>query len=214
MTPGGLQPPDGVPDPNDLAIDQQWATLFSDQLASVRKSAENWRTGLAALLGLVSIFSVVGAPKATKDLDPLAAQLTGLGVLCAALFAVLGAVAALRAAYGVPKTITRAVFRESGGRAGLDFQQADKARRDLRWAKALTYLTLAFLGASFALAWYGPSKARNQVRVTETSKVVVCGTLVRSGDGEIQIDSTTAGTTVLKLSDVVKLETVESCDAG
>jgi hypothetical protein len=211
MTPGGLGVPDGVPDAGDLELDMQWSTLFTDQLAAVRKSAENWRTGLAGLLGLVSIFSVVEAPRATGDLKPWAAWSVGLCLVCSAVFAVLGAVAALRAAYGVPQQMTRAEFRRIGGKPGLDLQQASKSRSDLLRAKVLTYVALALLGVTFALAWYGPAKDTNLVKVT-TSELAVCGSLARSGDGELQVDSATAGPVVIKLSAVATLEVVESCD--
>jgi hypothetical protein len=127
------------------------------------------------------------------------------------VFAVLAAVAALRAAYGVPQQMTRAEFRRIGGKPGLDLQQASKSRTDLVLAKVLTYVALALLGVTFALAWYGPAKDLHLVKVTSTD-LTVCGSLARSGDGELQIDSATTGPVVIKLSAVTTLDLVESCD--
>jgi len=97
---------------------------------------------------------------------------------------------------------SRAKFRRLGGRAGLDVQLA----------QVLTYLALGAFGASVALGWYGPQQSTDLVRLTTTSDVVVCGTLVQSGVGTLQVDSTTVGSTVVKLSAVACLSVVESCD--
>lgn len=213
MTSARLMPPDGLPNNADMEVDEQWSVLFAEQLSSVRKTAESWRTGLVGLLGLVSIFSVIQAPAAAKDLVPWAVWVTGGCILISGVAAVGGAVHALHAAFGVPERLTRAEFHRLGGQEGLDLQQADRARGQLRVAQGMTYLALAALGTAMALAWYAPTKPTDLVKTTTTTGLVVCGSLVASGEGELQINSKTSGPTLLKFSEIMELSIVEDCDA-
>lgn len=201
-----------MPNAADMKIDEQWSALFSEQLSSARKTAENWRTGLVALLGLVSIFSVIQAPNVTKDLEPWAVWTAGGCVLLSAIAAIVGAVAALRAAFGAPEQLTRAAFHRMGGLDGLNLQRAYRARRQLRVAQGMTYVALAALGGAVALTWYAPTRVTDLVKATTTIGRVVCGSLVTSEKGALQIDSKTGGSTLLKLSDIMELSIVESCD--
>ncbi|TGN63367.1 hypothetical protein EXE59_04960 [Nocardioides eburneiflavus] len=212
MTPARFEPPLVPVTAVAEEFERQWLSLADKQLESVRKMAENWRTGLAALLGLVSIFSVVKAPTATADMDTWAIWTTGGLLFTSALLAVLGADQAMRAAYGVPQRMVRAKFFQIGGTQGINLAQAEDARSALRVARIMTYVALAALAGSVAMTWWGPGSDSDQVRATTSQGLVVCGTLVESADGVIQVDSKTAGPQRVKLTQVVKLEAVSTCD--
>jgi len=212
VTPVVLKPPEGLPSEASLGAEGEWATLFADQLAFVRKSAENWRTGLVAILGLVSIFSVVEGPNAADALAEWAVLAAGAAVLASALLAVVGAVAALRAAFGLPQVIARSAFLAMGGQQGFNLRAAADSRASLNRAKVCTYLSLASLGIAVALTWFAPVTAENLVKVTTNDGVVTCGTLITSSGGKLQIDSKTAGSQQVPLSSVKTLEQPDSCD--
>jgi hypothetical protein len=204
--------PVGPPTTLDASFDREWAGLPAEVLTTVRKTAENWRSGLAAILGLVSLFAVIQAPRATKDLKDWSAWLAGGCLLLAVLTAIIGAAAALRAAYGIPAQVTHASFVSGGGRDGLTLKLAALARKDLHLARWMTYVAMALLTVAVAVTWVAPTVPSNLAEVKTTSGLTLCGALNSSSDGHVQLDSRTAGTRMLRLSDLVSINVVESCD--
>jgi hypothetical protein len=63
--------PQSPPEPVSHAEHNAFAALVAEPLPAVRVSAQAWRTGLTALLTLVTAAVVVQGHKATADLDPI-----------------------------------------------------------------------------------------------------------------------------------------------
>src|SRR5690348_16752296 len=95
-----LQPPVGLPTPDTAADSHDWAVLVDSQLETVRKSAESWRTGLAALLALITGILAIREPGGMGGLAPWAAEAVGGLLLAGLALAAAGAWLALSAAYG------------------------------------------------------------------------------------------------------------------
>jgi hypothetical protein len=75
-------------------------TLDESELARVRAAADKWKTGLAALLGLVATVSVVKGRDSFKTLDVVTQHRIIILVGVALLFAASAALLAMRAANG------------------------------------------------------------------------------------------------------------------
>ncbi|WP_050514136.1 MULTISPECIES: hypothetical protein [Streptomyces] len=150
--------------------------LLDDELARVRSQAENWRNGLAGLLGLLTAVGIVKGPDTVQGLSGGARAAVGLLLLGGLLLAACGAFFAMRAAFGLPRRrLADASLEELLTRERLTVRQAV---RDLRRAIAAGFLALALVTAGVGLTWYGPRPGMPGVRVVETDGSVLCGTLV------------------------------------
>ncbi|MEU7259614.1 hypothetical protein AB0B21_27930 [Streptomyces rimosus] len=150
--------------------------LLDDELARVRSQAENWRNGLAGLLGLLTAVGIVKGPDTVQGLSGGARAAVGLLLLGGLLLAACGAFFAMRAAFGLPRRrLADASLEELLTRERLTVRQAV---RDLRRAIAAGFLALALVTAGVGLTWYGPRPGKPGVRVVETDGSVLCGTLV------------------------------------
>jgi hypothetical protein len=209
--PARLVPPD-EPSNSQIAEDETaWLTLISVQLADTRKSAENWRTGLVGLLGLVSIFSAVQGPSSISALYIWAAASVGMLLFLSVLSATAGTVASLQAAYGHPTVLSRAKFRQLGGSAGLQFEEARNAIAKLRIAQRLAFLSLALVVAAVGLAWYSPRPSSNTVKIVMRSGENLCGQLMSSGNGNIQVDSSSLGAVMINVRNLESIQVTKSC---
>lgn len=209
--PARLVPPDEPPK-SQLADDESaWMTIVSTQLADTRKSAENWRTGLVGLLGLVSIFSAVQGPSSVNSLPMWAAVSAGILLFLSLLSAAAGTVASLQAAYGHPAVLSRARFSQLGGSAGFQFEEARSVIAQLRIAQILAFMSLAFVVAAIGLSWYSPRASADTVKIVMRSGENLCGQLASSANGSIQIDSPSLGAVMIKAGNVEILQPVKAC---
>lgn len=206
-----LQPPVGLPTASASAEEEAWSSLVATQLTDVRKTAENWRNGLAALIGLITAFSVIKGPDDVSGLDRQAAYAVGLLLLLALACAAFGAWNSLNAAYGTPSTITRESFRNLGGINGYRLDLAGKTAFRLGLAKGATVLTLILLAAAVGVTWYGPRSISVLLDVERKSLPSVCGKLVSSGDGHMDIKPPSAEAVRVPMTDLVKVSAAGDC---
>ncbi|MGW8763069.1 hypothetical protein ACWGN5_11290 [Streptomyces sp. NPDC055815] len=151
-------------------------SLLMGELARVRAQAENWRNGLAALLGLLTAVGMVKGPDTLQGLSGGARGAVGLLLLGGLLLAAAGAFFAMRAAFGLPRRrAADASLEELLTRERLTVRQAV---RDLRRAIAAGFLALAVVTAGIGLTWYGPRPGEPGVRIVQTDGTVLCGTLL------------------------------------
>lgn len=206
-----LGEPEGFPTPASLAEDGDWQALLGTQLADTRKIAENWRTGLAALLGLVTVFSAVKGEAAISGLEFRYAVATGVLLLMGVCVAVIGALASLRAAYGTPRAVSRGELLSTGGLPGYRYELACQAVSDLRWARWTTLTSLVCIIAAISVTWYGPRPAQAIIDVERTGSPHVCGKLVASADGYIDIELSSAEATRIANKDILSINAVSEC---
>ncbi|CAM5265402.1 hypothetical protein [Streptomyces tanashiensis] len=150
--------------------------LLAGELARVRAQAENWRNGLAALLGLLTAVGIVKGPDTLQGLSGGARGAVGLLLLGGLLLAAGGAFFAMRAAFGLPRRrVADASLEELLTRERLTVR---RAVRDLRRAIAAGFLALAVVTAGIGLTWYGPRPGEPGVQIVLTDGSALCGTLV------------------------------------
>jgi hypothetical protein len=206
-----LQPPVGLPTPETAADSQDWAVLVDSQLETVRQSAASWRTGLAALIALITGILAIREPGRMGGLAPWAVNTVGGLLLAGLALAVAGAWLALSAAYGAPAVIDHERFQQAGGLTGLRFDLARTAVHNLRRARWATVLALGLMAAAVALTWYAPRAPSALVEVERTADPVVCGTLIASREGYLDIRPEHSAAVRVPARSLVSLRVVEDC---
>ncbi|HEY0950535.1 hypothetical protein [Nocardioides sp.] len=209
--PARLQPPVGQPTPSSLADSRDWAALVASQLETVRASATNWRNGLAATIGLITVVLAVRKPEDADSLAQWFGHTVGALLLLALACSIVGAFAALAAAYGTPAEMTREQFRDAGGITGVQLALARTAVKWLGVARIATAVSLALLMLTVGLTWFAPRGQAVLLEVELQSGPSVCGTLTTSSGGYVDIRAATAPTMRLRLSDVRGMRPVTSC---
>jgi hypothetical protein len=205
------KPAEGLPTPFSIAEEAAYSTLFSTQLQDVRKTAENWRNGLAAMTGLIAAFSVIKGPSDIAGLTHDVAYGVGILLFLALCSAAVGVWSSLVAAYGEPDVTTREQFLKLGGIEGYRLTKATLAIKKLKCAQGATIVTLLLLTFAVALTWYGPRSASATLDVERRSLPNVCGKLVSSSNGNIDVKPSDSMAVRLALTDVIKLTFVEKC---
>jgi hypothetical protein len=165
--------------PRTLSIDdKRWAqranALQFQELDLVRRTAEQWRTGLAALTALLSFTSIVVAPGIADRVTGGWRVTVGVLALAGLLALLFGTWQAMCAAFGHPDS---AITMTGERLRTWESQQARRAAAALRSARsgALTgiLLLIATAGAIFLAA---PSTSGPIARV-DTGSAVYCGKL-------------------------------------
>jgi hypothetical protein len=206
-----LKPPSGLPTKASTAEEEAWSGLIAAQLADTRKTAENWRNGLVALIGLIGGFSVIKGSSDLSGLPAWAAYMVGVLLAAALACAVFGAWQSLEAAYGTPGVVTRENFHQAGGMDGLRLGFATQAAARLRLARAATLVTLALLAGAVGLTWYAPRTASVMLNVERKGMPEICGKLKTSQEGYVDLQPAGSGTVRVSLSDMVAVHAVEAC---
>jgi hypothetical protein len=127
------------------------------QLADIRATASNWRTGLTGLTSLLSVTSIVVAPNLADKLDG-AWRIAAGGLVVAGLLALLyGTWQAMAAAFGIPGEA-----RPLSGQMlwAWETQQASSGAAALRRARKATLAGLALIIATTAVVVVGATRAR------------------------------------------------------
>lgn len=206
--------PPGPPTPASMANVAEFAALVESSLDTTRAAAEKWRTGLAALLTLVTTGLLVSGHSTLDDM-PVGWR-AGVSVLLVVGLglAVAGLWYALAAASGVPGLVSLDdIVDKHGSVAGYRLSEANRAARQLATARWLVLASLVVLLSGVVLSWWAPSGASSGTSMSVTTESsVVCGAPVPDIEGEIRLD--VAGSSedaLIPLSDVVNLEVVPDC---
>lgn len=191
--------------PADIDRAEELQELRRTELERVRKTAENWRTGLAGLLALIATVTVVKGRDTITDLASWAKVAVGIALLVALICAAVGGYLALRAAYGWPEQAPTSEQRK------WRYQRSLEAVRDLRRARNLTAATLVFLVAAIGLTWYSPTDPPAFVSASYGDQEA-CGELVRSDDAELTLEIDRYNTEAIPLDQLTELSVVEACE--
>jgi hypothetical protein len=206
-----LDAPVGVPGFASLQEEADWSTLVENQLADVRKTAENWRTGLATLLGLLTSFSLIKGPSDLGSLSSGAAYAAGGFLLLAIVCAVAGTWSAIEAAYGSPDQIDRNEFRALGGLAGYKLALSKKTSSNLHSAQHAMIASLICAAIAIGMVWYGPRGLSVSLNVELLGAPKMCGKLIGSGDGFVDISPSSSTPKRIYMVDISRLTVAKEC---
>ena len=193
----------------------RWEALADDfqfnQLPTVRKQAETWRTGLAGLTGLVGASLIVKGRDTVTDLTT-GWRITVFVLLMTALVLLVSAtLAALLAASGEPgdnTLLTGEDLRRWSQTQVITTQQA------IRRARLLTLMGITALGVALAVTWLTPSTAKETLFVVDTTtNGTLCGPFGVSSPGFVTIATSRKPltTTTVPLADVTLIKQSPRC---
>lgn len=209
---------DGLTTRFELDDARELQGLRKTELSDVRKSAENWRTGLAALLAVLTATLFIKGKSSIDDIDPGGWRwAVMLPLILAGLAATFGAYRAIRAAYGVPRDEWVRVgkgLREHGSLSAWRHAFAVGTVNDLRLAKVMTVIALALVGLSIFLTWIAPGPpppAFVQATFKSAPKEPVCGELKRADGGKIVLKKDNEQRVEKKIADLESLKVVDDC---
>lgn len=214
---GADQPPPPprtvAPTAESMANRAAFAALVDASLESTRTSAEKWRTGLAALVTLVTTALLLKGPEAANDLGTgwrvTVTVLLGTGLI----LAVAGLWFALSAASGVPSTTSYdAIIGKYRSVKAFQVAEANTAARQLTVARLAVVAALLLLMAGMFSWWWAPKAAGIASVTVTTGNGSVCGELVTADHGEMRL--TVAGTNVpqvIRMRDIVAMKTGRGC---
>lgn len=179
-------------------------------MLSVRDLAGRWEQGLRGLLGVAGASGLIGAPLAAERLNTTTQALVGvlLGAVLATAAGGLGLV--MSAAYGSarlerePATATE--------RAALRWALAERARRRLRWGRALALASLGLFAVTITVAWIEPgTDTAANLRVETTTGVIYCGPLLDAPPGVIAVHTSSEGRVDVPARTVAAIGTTAHC---
>jgi hypothetical protein len=190
-------------DPNPSAIEigdrARLAEEVKGSLERVQKTAENWRTGVAGLVTLVTATLLFKGQDKITAYDPSVQYILGALALLSLGLAIVSLWLFLSAAYGRTRAVSAQSILEGGGVDVRNVHLATTALDDLWWAQRWAIVSAALLAGAIALSWYGPTAA---------SKPLAFVRVVVRGASEAQSAETLCGeliaqdgaTTVLKIT--------------
>jgi hypothetical protein len=209
--------PSRPPTAADIDDRDRFRKLSSGSVADVRAAAEKWRTGLAALVTLVTGGLLIKGPASASDLTTwwrvILTLLAGGGIG----IAIFGLWRALKASAGLPGTQQfDDIVRDYGSVLGFEIVQAQVAARELRLARIALMLALPLLGAALICWWWAATKPDSPpayVQVDQASTTTpVCGTLKSGDNGHVRVQvAGQENPTVIPLSDVKNIHVKSSC---
>jgi hypothetical protein len=211
--------PERGPDPAAMRVADEFAAYAAESVTRTRDSAEKWRTGMAALVTLVTTALLLKGPEKAADLATgwrLALTVllgAGLGLAIAALWQ------ALTAAAGVPGPVdVERVVARHGDLTSFRVAEAARAARRLRRARLLLVPALVLLGTgTFAWWWAPPPDPQPRIAVRydapgDGHETSLCGRL-SSSDGQVLAVTPEAHSrpTRIPFSRIVDFRAVTTC---
>jgi hypothetical protein len=218
-----VHPHETRPETRDLQDRARIAEEVKGSLDRVRKTAENWRTGMAGLATLVTATLLFKGRGSIIDYADWVGYTLGALVLLSLIFAVAALWLFLTAAYGRLRPTSAQSILDAGGVDVHNFQLTKAALHDLTMARRLALAGAGFLALGLVISWYGPVSRPSTPRVklviaSETSprtELSLCGELTAL-DGNIavlQIDAE-PDPRRLKTGQLISLKIVASCDTA
>lgn len=206
----------GRPRPVSAADQDAFDALANESLPTVRSTAAAWRTGLTALIALVTTGIILKGRTDTTDLTfPWRIAVT-LAIGVGLALAILGLWHALAAEVGARTrlhTLDQIRARYASVQA-YQVGQAAAAGRRLQTARTLVAAALGLLLAGVLLTWWAPAAAVKPAAYLKVTRPggLVCG-ILDSADGGI-VRLTVAGThepVAIPLTAVTNLAITPSC---
>ncbi|WP_327000352.1 hypothetical protein OHA72_35160 [Dactylosporangium sp. NBC_01737] len=168
-----------TPGPREVEDRARLADELRTALERTRRNAENWRTGMAGLLTLVTATLLFKGRASIADYAPWAGYALGALVLAALAAGLVSLWLFLAAAYGRLAPTSAQRILDGGGIEPHTVRLATVALADLRLARRLAVLSAGLLAVALLLSWYGPAAETTAplVQVTAREAPPVCGTL-------------------------------------
>jgi len=172
-----------VPTPNDRYWEERAQSLEREALSSVRKAAENWRTGILGLTTFVGIAgSIIGLVVVPRG-QPTSAGLTSAAAAIVGCFIsfVIASWLAMNASYGHPKQIYTAgsALREWA------ISEANSAAKQLKCSRIWAGLGLLLLAIGASVLILQPTESGVPMKVTDTQGRDFCGAVTANSNGEL-----------------------------
>jgi hypothetical protein len=195
-----------LPSPEEPLWEDRVAELELTMLDRLREHADKWRAGLTAMTTLVATASAVTAPFLGTRLTSDAKTTLGVAALVAVVALGVGALAAMRAAYGLPITIANT------GTALREWTQTEVGTSTC-WLTTARVATVIGIVALIFAAGVGFTQAHpdsNFVVVTPTQGDGVCGTL-HLADDHLEVIGADGTIHSFQLTELTKMASVEKC---
>jgi hypothetical protein len=193
-----------------LRDEEEFNKAATTQLANTRKTAENWKNGLAGLLTLVTTVLFIKGKSTISEFTPGWRIAVGVLLLAALAVSVWGTWLGLRAAYGTPKIVRAQDVAEHGGLTGWRLDQTQSTIDDLNVARILAVLALCLVAAVFAFSWWTRKAPPAYVSVTQASSTY-CGELTRFDYGTLDLRLDSNHSLTFAVQDIDGLRVVSSC---
>ena len=152
-----VRPHQTRPGPHDVQDRARLAEEVKGSLDRIRKTAENWRTGMAGLTTLVTATLLFKGRNSIPDYNQSVGYALGALVLVALVLAVTSLWLFLTAAYGRLSPTSAQSILDAGGVDVHNVQLTTAALKDLRIARRLSLASTGFLAAGLLISWYGPA---------------------------------------------------------
>ena len=208
--------PQSPPEPVSEAEREAFAALVAESLPAVRASAQTWRTGLTALITLITAAVVIQGQRATAELSPgwrLAVTLLiggGLAACAAGLWQVLGAEAGSRT---TALTLSD-IHQRHGSVAAYQAALANLTGKRLHHARNFVAAALILLFAGTVATWWAPATqtpAPTYLKITHGTDTT-CGVLQSAEGGRFQLTVPGAAIPVeIAISDITTVGVVSTC---
>jgi hypothetical protein len=179
-----VRPHETHPSERDVQDRGRLAQEVKSALYRVRKTAENWRTGVAGLVTLVTATLLFRGRASIIDYSPWVSYTLGALVLLSLALAIASLWRFLNAAYGRLKPVSAQSILDAGGVDVYNVQLATIALHDLRIARILGLVSAGFLASALLLSWYGPAAggSASSVKVVLASETVPHSEMSLCGD--------------------------------
>ena len=206
-----------APRPVSVADQEAFETLTRDALVSIRSMVAAWRTGLTALITLVTTGVVLTGRTSTASMTtPWLAVVTatiGSGLA----LAILGLWQTLAAEVGARTRLhtLNDILTHHASVQSWQVAQAATAGRLLQRARILVAAALILLLTGVALTWWAPpapTTPPGYLIVTTRTGASTCGTLISADNGEIWIHITGKHTPkIIPINQVANLSLTAHC---
>lgn len=178
------------------------------ELERIRNAALAWRNGLAGLLAAITGFGLIKGRADITALNPVWSGIAGVLLLIALAVGLLGALALLRAAHGLPAVRPA---RGLGGWETEEHREAVAAARSLRRGIVGALACAVVLVVAVGVTWYGPARDTGSYLRIVTRSGAWCGRSVSLTGGRLGLEAP-RGPIVLLPSDISSITSVPTCD--
>jgi hypothetical protein len=152
-----VRPHDTRPRARDVQDRARLAQEVKGSLERIRKTAENWRTGMAGLTALVTASLLFNGRDSIVDYAPGVQYAIAAVALLSLVVSVASLWLFLTAAYGRLAPRSAQAILDGGGVDVHNVQLATAALRDLRLARRLGLGAAGLLAVALLISWFGPA---------------------------------------------------------
>jgi hypothetical protein len=193
--------------PEDLHLAQSRERFQRAELERIRNAALAWRNGLAGLLAAITGFGLIKGRSDITALSPFWSRIAGILLAIALAVGILGALALLKAAHGLP-----AVRSATGlGRwVTAEHREAMAAARSLRQGIVGALACAVVLVIAVGVTWYGPARDTGSYLRVATRSGSWCGRSVSLTGSKLRLEAP-RGPVVLLVSDVLSITPAGTC---